>query len=45
MFWLRLADKRKEKEHRQLQSVLQFTQTQQEVNDDLSLCVFNLQLA
>ena len=43
---IRLAEKREEgeeeEEHRQLQSVMRFTQTQQEVDDDLSVCLLNL---
>ena len=43
IFWIRLAEKREEGQEklRQLQSVRRFTETQQEVSDDLSICVFN----
>ena len=39
--WLRIEGE----EDRQLQSVVLFMQTQQEVDDDLSVCVLNLQVA
>ena len=43
IFWIRLAEKRQEGQEklRQLQSVRRFRETQQEVIDDLSICMFN----
>ena len=39
-----MAEKREKEEHTQLQSIMRFTETQQEAGDNLDVSVLNIQI-